>query len=251
MSLPTGEGPTLPLVEEIPPSPYDFTYQQLRRFAVDLKVSLEMERQRTKELEAAYYDTMLRLMAAASLRDPELGEHLKRMASYVELLAQWLGASDEQAGALGAASVLHDIGKIGLSEALLHKPDRLDREEEAAMQRHTLIGGALLEGSPSPLIETARQIALYHHENWDGSGYPLGLAGEQIPLGPRLARLADTYDALRSERSYKPGMDHQEACRIILLGDDRTLPRYFDPRLLDQLRQNHEQLAAVWQRSRP
>lgn len=229
----------------------DLAYQQLRRFAVDLKVALEMERQRTKELEAAYYDTVLRLMAAASLRDPELGEHLKRMGAYVEVLALWLGLSGEQATALATAAPLHDIGKIGLPEALINKPGRLDLDEKAAMERHTLLGGALLEGSPSSLIRTAREIALYHHENWDGSGYPLGLAGEQIPLGARLVRLADTYDALRCERVYKTSYDHERALRIILEGDDRTLPWHFDPQLLDLLRQNHDQLATIWTRSRP
>ncbi len=250
MTPSVGEGPILQLAEEGTSSPYDLAYQQLRRFAVDLKVALEMERQRSRELEAAYYDTMVRLMAAASLRDPELGEHLQRLGAYVELLARWLNVPEEEARRMSAACALHDIGKIGLPEHLMQKPDRLDREEQAAMQRHTLLGGALLEGSPSKLIATAREIALYHHENWDGSGYPLGLAGEQIPLSGRLTRLADTYDALRSIRPYKTAFSHDEACRIILEGDDRTLPQHFDPRLLEMLRQNHGELEEVWNRSR-
>ena len=241
-------------LEESPASietPLAEAYRQLRFFAIDLKAALDRERKRTAELEAAYHDAVVRLTAAARLRDEEMGDHLDRIARLVELLALGLGLPAAEAKTLAAASTLHDVGKIGLQDNLLHKPGRLEEHETELMRQHTTIGARVLEGSPSPLLKLAREIALSHHENWDGTGYPFGLAGEAIPLAARVVKLADTYDALRSVRSYKPAYDHETACRIILEGDSRTLPQHFDPDLLELFRRTHDQIEATWQQSKP
>ena len=117
------------------------------------------------------------------------------------------------------------------------------------MRAHPGIGASLLRGSNSDLIETARPIALAHHECYDGSGYPQGLAGEAIPLSGRIVKLADSYDALRSKRSYKPSFDHDDTCKRILEGDGRTLPQHFDPHVLEAFRATAERFAEIVERT--
>lgn len=184
------------------------------------------------------------LMRAA--RDSELGPHLERSARLAGVLAHSLGLSAEQVRHIAAAAALHDIGKIGIADAILLKPAPLDDHEWAVMQRHTVIGAGLLAVKRSPLLELGREIALWHHECWDGSGYPLGLRGREIPLAARIVKLCDQYDALRSPRCYKPAYDHEIACGVLLQGDDRTRPEHFEPRILEVFREIHLQFEALW-----
>jgi putative two-component system response regulator len=221
--------------------------KQLVLYARDLKQTLDAERRRAGELESAYYDTVLRLMLASQYRDDETGEHIRRIVDYVRRLALGLGIDGGEAELLAAAAALHDVGKIAIDDAILRKPGPLTAAEWKVMKRHTTIGARILEGSPSPLLKLGHDIALTHHESWDGTGYPRGLAGEDIPLAGRLVMLADRYDALRSRRPYKPAFDHETAVRMLLHEDDvRTRPAHFEPRLLELFTQIHPDFDAIW-----
>lgn len=221
--------------------------RQMEAYARDLRTALEWEHQKTAQLRRSYYDTVQRLTLAASYRDQETGAHLERIGAYVRILVRALGLAEREAQNLSVAAALHDIGKIGIPDRTLRKPGPLDAAERRVIEAHTLIGAQMLEGSPSPHLQLAREIALTHHENWDGSGYLQSLRGEAIPLPGRIVRLADQYDALRAARPYKPAYDHQPALQVILHGDDRTKPSYFDPRLLEIFRNVHQEFDSVWQ----
>jgi len=225
-------------------------YQQLQILAVDLKTAYVTEQRRSRELEHAYADTVRRLTRAARYKDQETGAHVRRLSHYVFTLAMHVGLSRKEAQLLFTAAPMHDVGKIGIADQILCKPGPLNSREWKIMQRHAALGASLLQGSASALLEMARQIALTHHERWDGSGYPQGLRGEEIPLVGRLVALMDVYDALRSRRPYKPAWEHAETCIVILEGDGRTQPEHFDPRLLAAFRELHEEFAAIYTRFR-
>ena len=220
--------------------------RQLERYAEDLKRSWDDERSRREEVDQAYYDTLLRLSRAAEYRDGETGFHMHRLSSYSRLIGAYLGLDEAALDDLAAAAPLHDVGKIGIPDRVLLDPGPLRPKDREVMERHTIIGAALLEGSSSSLMELARKIALTHHERWDGSGYPQGLCGEEIPLAGRIVMLCDQYDALRSHRPYKPPFDHETVCRILLVGDQRTRREHFDPALLAAFEEVQEELALIF-----
>jgi putative two-component system response regulator len=141
---------------------------------------------------------------------------------------------------------MHDVGKIGIPDVILRKVGPLDDSEWKVMRNHAALGASLLKGTPSPLLELAGQIALTHHERWNGSGYPQGLRGDDIPLAGRIVMLADQYDAMRSRRPYKVAFSHEQTCDIIVHGDGRTLPEHFDPQLLAVFREAHPRLQTIY-----
>ena len=202
----------------------------------------ELVKQRTRELQLTQAVMIESLATLAEYRDPETGGHIKRTQNYVKALAVHLKnhpkfrdeLTDEMIELLYLSAPLHDMGKVGVRDHILLKPGRLDEAEFHEMQKHTIYGHDALRVTEEKLgkstfLRLAREIAYTHQEKWDGSGYPRGLKGEEIPLSGRLMALADVYDALISKRVYKPPMPHDDAVRIILDGRER----HFDPDVVD------------------
>ena len=189
----------------------------------------QLVRLRTGELDESRAETVERLARAVEFRDSGTGEHIERMSSLVHSLACALGWEEQQAETLRLASILHDVGKIGIPDGLLRKPAPLTPDERAVMETHASMGHAILAGARSELLRLADVVAWTHHERFDGSGYPRGLHGEEIPLAGRIAAVADVFDALTSDRPYRAAMTEHEALDTIR-GDSG-----FDPAIVDVL----------------
>lgn len=185
----------------------------------------ERVRTRTRDLDAARLETLERLAHAAEYRDDDTGEHARRVGEMSALLGDTLGLGEAMVEILRRAAPLHDVGKIGVPDAILLKPSRLTPEEVAVMRAHTTIGARILAGSEFPLLRSAEVIALTHHEHWDGQGYPNGLSGSAIPIVGRIVGVVDTYDALVHKRAYKQAWTVEEALEEIRA----QCGRQFDP----------------------
>ncbi|AVZ78157.1 two-component system response regulator [Zoogloeaceae bacteirum Par-f-2] len=183
----------------------------------------------TALIRSREHETVLRLSRAAEYRDPETGAHLLRMAHYSRLIAIQLGLSRAEAELLFQAAPMHDVGKVGIPDAILLKPGRLDEAEFAVMKRHAEIGRDILAGSTADLLCLAAEIAWSHHEKWDGSGYPRALAGEAIPRAGRIVAVADVFDALTSERPYKRAWPLERARQFLI----EQRGAHFDPACVD------------------
>lgn len=185
-------------------------------------------RERTRELEETREAIIVRLGRAAEYKDNETGMHVQRMSHYAYELARVLGMPEDWAVLLRMAAPMHDVGKIGIPDAILQKPGKLDDSEWLVMRTHPAIGAEILKDDSSPLMTMACKIALTHHEKFDGSGYPNRLKGEQIPLEGRIVAVADVFDALTSERPYKKAWSIEEA--MVLLKEEAG--RHFDPQVV-------------------
>jgi len=175
----------------------------------------ELVRQRTQELDDSRAETVDRLARAVESRDAGTGAHIGRMSELVYELARALGWNEPEAQTLRLASVLHDVGKVAIPDEILRKPGPLTPEERRVIETHASAGHAILAGARSELLRLADLVAWTHHERWQGNGYPRGLAGEQIPIEGRIAAVADVYDALTSERPYRPAFSEAEALQMI------------------------------------
>jgi len=204
--------------------------QLAHRLVHDQKAVLEgMVRARTEELRRTRLQVVQRLGMAAEYRDEETGSHILRMSHSCALLARAIGWSEADCDLILNASPMHDIGKIGIPDAVLLKPGKFEPHEWEIMKTHVTIGGKLLEGDDSDLMRMAREIALSHHEKWDGNGYPDGLVGEAIPQAGRIAALADVFDALTSERPYKKAWTVEAALDLV----KENSGKHFDPALVE------------------
>lgn len=180
------------------------------------------------------------LIKASHLRSSEHSVHTDRVGLLSGCLCDWLGCGAELSKAVHFAAIVHDIGKLTLPDSILYGPRRLDPHEREQVRNHTVAGHDVLAAADVPEAAFAASVALNHHEYWDGSGYPNGLAGEAIPREARIVTVCDVYEAMRSERSYKKPMAHEEVMRAMLRGDDegRTRPQMFDPVILPVLAAN-------------
>ncbi|MBL8468579.1 HD domain-containing phosphohydrolase [Methyloversatilis discipulorum] len=188
-------------------------------------------RARTAELFASRQQIIRRLGRAAEFRDNETGNHVIRMSYYARLIAQAIGLGPEATELLFNTASMHDIGKIGIPDAVLLKPGPLSKSEWAVMRQHPEIGAEIIGEHDDELLQTARTIALTHHERFDGSGYPRGLIGEDIPLFGRIVAIADVFDALMTARPYKPAMRIDETLQVM----GRNTGLHFDPALMEVL----------------
>jgi putative nucleotidyltransferase with HDIG domain len=199
-------------------------------------------RERTRELELARVETLQRLALAAEYRDDDTHQHTERVGALAAMLARGIGLSRAEVAVIRRAAPLHDIGKLGVPDAILLKRGSLSAREQKAMQAHTIIGARILAGSQSQVLRVGEEIALTHHERWDGHGYPRGIAAESIPISGRLTTLADVFDALTHTRPYKDVWPLQEAVDEIA----RLSDSYFDPRIVEVfLALDHELLAGL------
>jgi putative two-component system response regulator len=200
--------------------------KRVRQHNAELELKV---RERTHELEETRLEIIRRLGLAAEYRDNETGLHIVRMSLFAQSIALRYGLSPERAELLMNAAPMHDIGKIGIPDRVLLKKDKLDADEWHIMRSHTTIGAEMLSGHPSPLLQMASEIALSHHERWDGNGYPQGLSGESIVLEARIVAVADVFDALLAERPYKKAWPEHEAIAEI----ERLAGHQFDPSVVE------------------
>ncbi len=198
----------------------------LRRRNEALKVKVKAQ---ARELEGVHKEMISQLSLALEYRDGTARGHIQRMGYLSAMIAQELGLPEQEVELIQQCALLHDIGKIGISDFILLKPEALSPEEWEVIQTHPLLGARILHGGRSPFLQKAREIVLTHHERWDGTGYPLGLKGEEIPLSGRIVALADVFDALLSPRPYKPPWTMEEAIREI----QQQRGRHFDPQVVD------------------
>jgi putative two-component system response regulator len=197
--------------------------------------------ERTVELEAARLEVLERLAVAAEYRDDDTGQHTRRVGESAASLAGALGLPDDLVDAIRRAAPLHDAGKIGVPDQILRKPGRLDEAEMATMRAHTTIGARILAEGRSPMLLLAEEIARAHHERWDGTGYPAGLAGEAIPLAGRIVAVADVFDALAHDRPYRPAWPLADA--IAEIRGQRG--RQFDPAVVEAFLSLHAEASGV------
>ncbi|WP_371133109.1 HD domain-containing phosphohydrolase [Humidesulfovibrio sp.] len=194
---------------------------------------LERARQATVQ---AHMETIHKLSAAAEYKDEDTASHIMRMSRYCAVIAKGHGLDEEQVDLILNSSPMHDIGKMGIPDAILLKPGKLTEDEWLVMRRHTLIGASILRGGSSKYLDAGAEIALSHHEKWDGTGYPNGLSGHEIPLSGRICALADVFDALTTRRPYKQALSNERSLEIMAAGRGQ----HFDPDLYDVFIANYD-----------
>jgi putative two-component system response regulator len=224
---------------------------QLEETLVEVQDELEFHKQkleflvekRTSELKKAQLDVLTRLTQAAALRDGDTGAHIKRLSQYCTVLGSSCGLSESANKVLFHAVPMHDVGKLGIADSILQKQGPLSPDEFEIIKTHCQVGSDLLSEGKSTLLQVAQTIALTHHERWDGSGYPQGLADRQIPMASRITSICDVFDALTSERPYKKAWRFEDAVEEVW----RLRKINFDPKLVDLFMKKIPQIRKVYQ----
>jgi putative two-component system response regulator len=201
----------------------------------DLRAALQKMSEAQRRTYQSHLETIERLALAAEYRDEDTAMHLRRMSNYSFIVAKKLGLPPRQCEIILQASPMHDVGKIGVPDAILLKPGKLDADEWVIMKEHTTFGGKILAGSTSELLKAGEIIAMSHHEKWDGTGYPNGLAGETIPIEGRITAIADVFDALTSRRPYKEPFSVEKSLDIIKEGRGSHFQAEVADAFLDQI----------------
>lgn len=223
-----------------------FTYGRTQKLTRNINKYKEELSKKNKDLIEAYNSFSLKLATIAESYDSVTGQHVHRVGELSEYLASLMGIDNEKVKEIGTFAPLHDIGKIYMPKEILNKKGSLSGNEWEIMKTHTIKGGELLGGDKG--FETARNIALYHHEKYDGSGYPYNLIGEEIPVEACIVSLIDAYDALRSPRPYKKSLSHDEVMDILLKGDGRTKPEHFNPKVLETFKTYEHTFEKIWEK---
>lgn len=195
----------------------------------------------TKQIRIREEEIAMKLLSAAAHRDHETAQHVRRIGLYAEAMAKVLGWDKAETADLRIAAPMHDIGKIGIPDRVLLKPDKLTESEFEEMKQHSAIGADMLSGTNIPLLETAAEIAMCHHEKWDGTGYPRGLSGKEIPVSARITAIVDVYDALVHSRVYKDASSEQAALELM----GTMVGKHFDPELYEVFLQNIDSMRAI------
>lgn len=220
---------------------YDVSIVKALTINLDL---IETIRYQISELEEAFEYTTDALARAAEANDDQTGKHIKRVNSFAKRIAEELGMSKEFVDKLYKSAQMHDVGKIYVGKNILLKPGKLTENEFEEIKKHTTYGAKII--GDSKYLKMSAEVAKYHHEKYDGTGYPEGKKGQDIPLSARIVFIADIYDALRSERYYKPAFSHEKAYEIITLGDGRVNPEHFDPKVLEAFKRIHEDFRSIY-----
>lgn len=219
-------------------------HQELQNYSLVLE---ERVKERTAELQRGYLETLFTMTRAAEYKDEDTGSHVQRISYYSRDLSKILGCDGDFVDKIFFASPMHDIGKIGIPDFILLKPHSFTAEEWEIMKQHPLMGAKILGNSQSPYLKMAAEIALNHHERWDGGGYPNAITKTSIPLTARIVFICDVYDALRSQRPYKPALSHANAVDIITKGDGRTQQQHFDPDILAAFKEHHPLFSDIFE----
>lgn len=207
----------------------------------ELREALEEVTRAQREIQSAHLDTIRRLTLAAEYKDHDTAGHIERIGRYSQVVGMAMHLRPGLVDLLLHAAPMHDVGKLGIPDQILLKPGPLDAEERAIMNTHTTIGGQILSGSTSPVIQMGERVALTHHEKWDGSGYPVGISGEEIPIESRICSVVDFFDALTMDRPYRKAVPNDEVVEMIHAESGTS----FDPRVVDIFMLVREDIEAI------
>lgn len=225
--------------------------KQYTDIIAEYNISLKKEvKKKTEELDFSYVEIVIALARIIDGIYESSGRQTARISRYSTLITKSLGTSEEFLKTIIYASTIYDIGKIRIPDEILYKKENLTDAEYNIIKKHTIFGKEILDSATSPYLNMAANISLFHHENWDTSGYPISIGGDSIPLEARIIKICDQYDALRCKRPHRNAFTHEQAVKIITQGDKKTIPEHFDPSVLEIFIKNSGKFATIFDQIR-